>query len=1671
MLAAQFVISEFMTDNDLFLLDGDGQSPDWIEIHNPGTEEANLEGWYLTDQADEPTKWQFPNVEISPGGHLVVFASATGEVDYVDPAGNLHTNFQLNRTGEYLALVQPDGATLASEFKFHQQFENVSYGVTRERSEIDLIGEDVRSRWLVPQDDALSLSWTQTDFDDESWNPGTSSLGYADEVQGLSFWLNADHIHGLRSGDPVSIWSDASGKQQHAVQSESQLQPTWIDNAIGDRAALRFDGIDDLLSIPGLTIEGDTTIFIAAQNSPQAEAGESPHYLLTANNNADRRDGNGYGIGYGHGRSAGIEAILGRGDGGVSRQVLSGRANPTGNFEIVSYWKANSFGVLRRDRDVVASDVQFDPAGGYTTGYSLGGDPVAEGHAYQGDIAEILVFDRALSNDEREAVLAYLEESYFDATPAVSPTVDLHSARIAGLVQTDTRSEMLGIDEAGVNASIYVRQSFEVKAASDVDSLALRTHYDDGFIAYLNGQEIARRNVHSAAWNSAASIERTANEPPFFEEVRIVNASQLLKDGVNVLAIHGQNASAADSDFLLQVELLTTLETISGPRFYVQPTPGFANRQGINNSGPAITDVQHLPARPAENEDLVVSARIVAGADAIYSVNMTYRVQYGDEQEISMRDDGQGGDAIAGDSIFAATIPATSFATGQMIRYYISTKDQVGNPARKPEFLLPTRSAQYFGTVVIDPDIPNTKLPVLEWFVEDPLWYRSGNQNNRDYTFASIFYDGEFYDNIRVRVRGGVTVDQAKPNLKLDFYSGGRYVYDRDFPSVEEMNLQSLMGEISTRTYMRNPLAYQVFRDAGHAAPNSIYTHVRQNGQFYGLYAQEEQIDATFLERYGFDPEGALYKSQTNAMLQLDPQPTQWNKATRLHEDFTDLATFTEGLVLADPEERARFVFDQINIPQVIHYLAITLLGPNHDRLTHNYFVYRDTNGTQEWSIFPWDLDRWFPQGDLLTNPTAATIFYGDSDHPRWPGTPADRYNRLNDAIFDVPETREMFVAHLRSVVDQWMNNSYLEDSVDAIADLIELDAGLDNSKWSIGSVNAGVRSIKSTIATRREQLASMPELTKAGTTFVGFNIPASIFIPADETLGNEWTTASYVEGSRGETWSAGNMSVGFGSRYSALFETNLEDEMRDQRQSVFLRSRFDYDGFDIDELLLRIHYDDAFVAHLNGVEIARSDNLSQGENVSIDADVNRSHSGSNMVEFDVSAFKDRLIVGENVLAIHGLNVSASNSDLLIRPELIGVSEFDVSKAKIQFDEFDVAPESNNQDEEFVSIVNHENRAIDISAWKIQGGIQFEFQPGTVIPANGRIYLSPNVAAFRQRSLGPTGGQGLFVQGNYQGHLSNRGEAIELIDVNGNLVTTLETPDISSDVQKYLRITELHYNPPGDDDATEFIEIRNVSDSVSLDLIGVRITDGPSEPFDFSTSRITELAPGAFALVVKNAEHFLAAYPDVNPALIAGEYLGSLRNSGETIKIEDATGATVLEFRYEDGRDPDEQDWPTNADGEGFSLIIRDDLGPVEQWATGSGWAASPTQGGTPGRPNNSASDADFDNDGDVDADDIDLLSLAAAIGDTSFDLNNDGVTDEQDRTFLIESVLNTSFGDANLDGVFNSSDLVLVFQAGQYEDPIEGNSGWASGDWNGDGEFSTSDLVAAFQTGMYRFD
>lgn len=119
-------INEFMALNVLTLADEDGDYPDWIEIYNPAGSPVNMKGWALTDDADMPFKWVFPELTLQPNKYLIVFASSKNRTANI---ARLHTNFSLNGAGEYLALVRPDG-TAATEFApaFPPQMSGVSYG-------------------------------------------------------------------------------------------------------------------------------------------------------------------------------------------------------------------------------------------------------------------------------------------------------------------------------------------------------------------------------------------------------------------------------------------------------------------------------------------------------------------------------------------------------------------------------------------------------------------------------------------------------------------------------------------------------------------------------------------------------------------------------------------------------------------------------------------------------------------------------------------------------------------------------------------------------------------------------------------------------------------------------------------------------------------------------------------------------------------------------------------------------------------------------------------------------------------------------------------------------------------------------------------------------------------------------------------------------------------------------------------------------------------------------------------------------------------------------------------------------------------------------------------------------------------------------------------------------
>lgn len=113
----------------------------------------------------------------------------------------------------------------------------------------------------------------------------------------------------------------------------------------------------------------------------------------------------------------------------------------------------------------------------------------------------------------------------------------------------------------------------------------------------------------------------------------------------------------------------------------------------------------------------------------------------------------------------------------------------------------------------------------------------------------------------------------------------------------------------------------------------------------------------------------------------------------------------------------------------------------------------------------------------------------------------------------------------------------------------------------------------------------------------------------------------------------------------------------------------------------------------------------------------------------------------------------------------------------------------------------------------------------------------------------------------------------------------------------------------------------------------------------------------------------------------------------------------------------------------------------------------------------------DLNRDGQVNIDDVDAICRAVLVGVPNaapFDWNRSGTLDRADVASLVRDVFQTGPGDANLDGRFDSADLVTVFQQGAYNDITPAIASWRDGDWNCDGRFDSQDLVQAFIAGTY---
>ena len=1011
--------------------------------------------------------------------------------------------------------------------------------------------------------------------------------------------------------------------------------------------------------------------------------------------------------------------------------------------------------------------------------------------------------------------------------------------------------------------------------------------------------------------------------------------------------------------------------------FFNTPSPGKPNPVSPSAAGPLISGVTDSPQPlPANGEDIVIRAQVDALTAPVASVTLGYRVMFGPEQTVPMIDLGGGQ--------FTATIPHAASAPGEMVRWQVTAVDSLGQSRREPPYLAPTNSPQYFGTVIDNPATASP-LPALHWFVASPA--AAGTTGG---TRCAVHFNGRFYDNVLVRLRGASSINWAKKAFKLEFNTGHHFHYADGSPRVEEINLNTTQQD---KSYVRESLTYETYRAVGVPASDAFPVHVEQNGRFFSVATMVQQVDEDFLAARGLDPEGALYKMYNGITSTSGAE-----KKTRLHEGTADLQALVAGLATSNPKRRA-FLLDHVDLPSAINYFTAAIVTQDFDRFTKNYYIYRDTNGSGEWTQLPWDKDLTFGER-FVSDDISGDGFLDEAPddpastaHPFWCATGHARHgvNMMVDAVIAHPAAREMYLRRLRTLMDELLQppgtptaQLKFEARLDQLLPLLQIDAAKDLAKWGPAVIPeqparqdlaTAINLIKTKyLAERRVFLYERHGLGSLGdglpSTLVSGTPGASVArysVPGDDSLGLSWTARDFDD----TGWSSGPTGLGFElipSTHSPLIATRVRpSDPHPAATSILLRLRFTVaDLSTVDALELRMKYDDGFVAYLNGTEIARR-NLAgtAGSPVAFNAGATSRPDAQAVVfqNIDVSAFSEALRRGENVLAIQAVNTSPLNSDMLILPELVehpkpaspgsvGIPGPQPPDLPLAIGRIDFNPASGNQNHEFIEILNPNPVAVDISGWTVEGAVTHTFKPGTVIPSRTHdmpLHLSPHAASFRSR---PSPTAGTFVQGNYRGRLSARGETITLRDRAGRIAASTTYPGAPGDAQRFLRISEIHYHPadPGAEETAagftnpedfEFLEIRNTGPS-PIDIGGARFEDGIS----FVVPTGTTLAAGETAVAVSHTPAFKARY-GTTPRIL-GEYTGRLSNDGETVRLLDAAGETILDFTFHDH-------WYPATDGGNYALVVVDENASWQRWKAPAAWGIGATPGGSPGQPNHPA--------------------------------------------------------------------------------------------------------------------
>jgi len=564
----------------------------------------------------------------------------------------------------------------------------------------------------------------------------------------------------------------------------------------------------------------------------------------------------------------------------------------------------------------------------------------------------------------------------------------------------------VGAESRGVNASLWTRIEFQVDNALLFDTLTLRMKYDDGFVAYINGTEVASRNAPTPlAYDSAATAAHPDPQAVLFEDIDISDHLGAIDDGVNVLAVHALNVSAADGDLLVLPEL-TAVSELVGPQYMTTPTPRAANIPGAVDVVADTTfsvdrgfytdpfDVEITCATPGAEIYYTLDGSWPSDTDgtrytsAIHVAGQTvlraaaYKPGWipsnADTQTYIFLDDVVNQDYQASlDAGLPTSWGSTSPDYG-MDPDVIGTFDESGNPNGDDNY-----GGIYAATIRDDlMSIPTVSIVMDadDMFGSNGIYTystRRGIAWERATSAELIHPDGSegFQVNCGIRIQGGYFRSHGatrKHSLRLLFkedYGPSKLEFpwfgDDAVDNFDTITLRAgandgyaWTGAKYTEQYTRDEFGRRLQLAAGRPAPHGDFVHLYINGVYWGLYNPVERPDDAFSASYfGGDKDDwdAVHVSEVNAGTRdaWNQMLSQSAAAGGSNDEYMKL----QGL---NPDGTPNPAYPNLlDVEAYIDYLLVGVWGGNWDWPWKNWWAGRNrTDASTGFQFYTWDFEN-----------------------------------------------------------------------------------------------------------------------------------------------------------------------------------------------------------------------------------------------------------------------------------------------------------------------------------------------------------------------------------------------------------------------------------------------------------------------------------------------------------------------------------------------------------------------------------------------------------------------------------------------------------------------------------------------------------------------------------------